>query len=339
MTFFNKKISPDQLFRILFHFLFWAIWLGWPFMNQSNDSEKERRFIQMVIPVNLLCIPLFLLNSEYLMPKFFKKNKLGFYILLLLILTLIFAYIQFVIKLNYGFAKSGFWAFISIFPPTFISAISLSYGLIIKMNTEERLKQEKDKEKLQSELAFLRSQISPHFIFNVLNSIVYLTNSKPDIARKVTIQLSELIRYMLYESDDSQVTLATEMKYLNNYINLQKIRFEDDVEIFHEEKNYNENLNIEPMLLIPFVENAFKHGVGMCKNPQIFIFSEVKEDTFHFVVKNTKNQVDFEGKELNSGIGLKNVTRRLELLYPNRYTFESFDKSDFYTINLTIKLS
>jgi two-component system, LytTR family, sensor kinase len=338
MHVFNKKISSDQLFRLLFHFLFWTIWLGWPFLNQQPDFEKQQRFLRMIVPVNLTSIPLFLINSEILFPYFFRKKKLSLYFLLLFILTVVFIQIQILIKIHFGFNRH-FWDFISIFPPMFISAISLSYGLIITMNQDEKNKQEITKEKLQSELSFLRSQISPHFIFNVLNSIVYLTNTKPEIARKVTIQLSELIRYMLYESDDAKVPLDTEMKYLENYINLQKIRFEDDVQIDLKENIGSKSFFIEPMLLIPFVENAFKHGVGMSKNPSIEIVTEVKENQLFFSVKNTKNMDLATNKDANSGIGLRNVKRRLELLYPKNHQLTLKNEEEFYTIELNLKLN
>jgi LytS/YehU family sensor histidine kinase len=184
----------------------------------------------------------------------------------------------------------------------------------------------------------LRSQISPHFIFNVLNGIVYLIRSKSEQAERVTIQLSELMSYMLYESDGEQVTLEKELKYLENYIQLQRLRFEDDVQIDFEVNGQISTQMIEPMLLIPFVENAFKHGVGMIESPLIDIKVICDEKSLVYRVKNKIAPETPEHKDRSSGIGLKNVRRRLELLYPDTHEFSVQQMEGWFEIALKLKL-
>jgi LytS/YehU family sensor histidine kinase len=136
---------------------------------------------------------------------------------------------------------------------------------------EEKIKSDLENERLKSELSFLRSQISPHFMFNLLNSMVSLARKKSDLLEPMLIKMSEILRYMLYEKDDSKIPIEKEHAYLNNYIDLQILRFGKKVKVNFESNLENTSLLIEPMLLIPFVENAFKHGTGMIKEPTIDI--------------------------------------------------------------------
>jgi two-component system, LytTR family, sensor kinase len=189
---------------------------------------------------------------------------------------------------------------------------------------------------LKSELSFLRSQISPHFIFNVLNSIISLSRRKPERVEPVVVKLSELMRYMLYESDDAKVIIEREVEYLRAYIDLQQLRFGDDVDIKFTSKILDQSQTIEPMLLIPFVENAFKHGVGMIQNPTIEINLQTENKRLVFEVKNKVNRQSKEVKDSASGIGLNNVKRRLELLYPENHQLMIKDEGDFYVIHLDI---
>lgn len=228
-----------------------------------------------------------------------------------------------------------FWA---VVPVLFVTAISTGYGFIYLIQKQEKNRHQENEERLKSELSFLRSQISPHFIFNVLNSIVYLIRSKSNQAESVTIKLSELMRYLLYESGDAQVPLIKEAEYLRNYVELQKIRFEDDVDIrLNIEGSIHAQL-IEPMLLIPFVENAFKHGVGLIPSPVIDILLKADANSVFFTVKNKTSLDVTEEKDSASGIGLRNVQRRLELLYPNRHHLLIVHENNWFEVELVLKI-
>ena len=316
----------------------WGIWLYLPLANTS-DEELYNRAVFMISLITLTHIPFFILNTQWLIPKILDKKGTTAYFWLLIFFILIFAtwhsFLGEWVKSYQGIVdkhpRNLLWSFM---PIVFVTAISTGYGLFNYVVKEERLKQEKQQERLQSELSFLRSQISPHFIFNILNSIVYLIRSKSDLAEPVTIKLSELMRYMLYESENAQIPLEKELSYLKNYIELQKVRFEEDVEINLKTEGEATTQIIEPMLMIPFVENAFKHGVGMVLNPIIDIFLKTTEKELFFTVKNKIAPETREGKDSSSGIGLKNVNRRLELLYPNAHHLEILNEDGWFIVNL-----
>jgi LytS/YehU family sensor histidine kinase len=228
---------------------------------------------------------------------------------------------------------------LGIFPLIMVSAIASSYGLLLEFLEQDSNKEEQKNEQLKSELAFLRSQISPHFIFNILNSIVYLIRTKAsEQAEDVTMRLSSLMRYMLYDSDQTMVPLTNELAYLENYIDLQKMRFDGNVAFDFQVKGDGEGQMIEPMLLIPFVENAVKHGVGLVEKPFIMVQLESDEQRLRFQVKNKKGKEEQVFKDPSSGIGLKNVKRRLELLYPNKHTLEIKEDELNFSVDLTLEL-
>ena len=219
----------------------------------------------------------------------------------------------------------------------FVVTIGVTYRFFADNLKEKEIIKEAENERLKSELSFLRSQISPHFMFNVLNSVVSLSRRKPEMVEPVVIKLSELMRYMIYETTDSKVPLQKEALYLESYIELQKIRFGNDIQINYQVEQIDSACSIEPMLLIPFVENAFKHGVGMIENPSIDILLKYENNKIIFTVQNKVNPLSkLEKKDESSGIGLANVRRRLELLHPNNYSLNIQEKEDSYQVHLEI---
>ena len=341
MTATNTKLVPGNFFKWIFHLILWGVWIGLPIVN-AGDNEKYRQFMIALIPVSLTHIPLFLLNSEWLIPKVFRKRGLTTYLMGLIVLITCFAMLQLFMKewiMPESLMRRRWNIYWAVIPAIFVTAISTGYGFILYLMNQEKAKAEEQQEKLKSELSFLRSQISPHFIFNVLNSIVYLIRSKSDQAESVTIKLSDLMRYMLYSSGEEQIPLSQELEYLQNYIDLQRIRFEEDVDIHFTLSGQAEMQFIEPMLLIPFVENAFKHGVGMIIDPIIDIRITVEENSLDFWVKNKKATEEVAEKEESSGIGLPNVLRRLELLYPDLHEVSIQEKEDSFLTHLKINFS
>ncbi|MDP4268192.1 MAG: histidine kinase [Bacteroidota bacterium] len=234
-------------------------------------------------------------------------------------------------------------AYFSIKPGTIpFSLIILMLGIGIKMIIEwyknERQRAVLEKEKLNTELAFLKSQINPHFIFNVLNNICSLARKKSDDTENAIIKLSQLLRYNLYDFRDEKVSLEREIRYLNDYIDIQKMRLGDNVQIVFDVKGKTENVMIEPLILIPFVENAFKHGVNTTDNCKIEISIDCDSKMLHFIVKNLKLEKK-KTSDNNKGIGLKNVTRRLSILYPEKYTLSIIDQSNIYIVDLKINVN
>lgn len=213
--------------------------------------------------------------------------------------------------------------------PNFLVVFGLSLALRIMQDrsTLEAAIKEQETERLKSELSFLRSQVSPHFMFNVLNSLASLARKKSDQVESAIIQLSQLMRYALYHTD-KKVSLEQEAEYLNNYIELQRLRFGSTVNMHYHVDIERKDLVIEPMLLVPFVENAFKHGVGLIENPVIIVILEATSYQISFTVRNKFNAINHEVKDPSSGIGLQNVKRRLDLLYKDLYTLNTFAADD-----------
>jgi LytS/YehU family sensor histidine kinase len=296
----------------------------------------------------LFNIPLFYFNTEFLLRKILKNRGVFIYIVMLVIsLSLMLWFHEELFKLFFpemansgGPRGNGFRRGTSlriIFQLLFIVAIGISYRFLSDNMTDQEVKKEEENERLKSELSFLRSQISPHFMFNVLNSIVSLSRRKPEMVEPVVIKLSELMRYMIYETIDSKVSIDKEFSYLESYIELQRLRFGNDIKIDFKHQLSSTPSSIEPMLLIPFVENAFKHGVGMVENPSIEIELNDDKKALFFSVVNKVSKQNSEIKDESSGIGLANVRRRLELLYPDQHELNIHEKEDSYLVELTIR--
>ncbi len=333
----GKLVQP--LVRWLFLLAFWAVWLALPFIMIDEDDKQHRELFIKIMPASLTNVLLFFFIAEWLGPYFLNQQRLRTYLLVVLGLAVFFIVGQ-------GFMKSWllfpdhrgitFHIFRGMVQVLFAAALGIGYALIRHTFREEKARQELQQERLKSELSFLRSQISPHFIFNILNSIVYLIRSKSALAEPVTLQLSALMRYMLYEHADAQIPLEKEIGYLKNYVELQTIRFEEDVEIRLKIEGQAAAHVIEPMLIIPFVENAFKHGVGLVKSPVIDISVNMTEKHLSFVVRNKITLDCPKNKDRNSGIGLQNVRRRLELLYPGAHELEIGEKEGWFIARLNL---
>lgn len=337
MRILGIKISSEQSFRMLFHLLLWGMLVFGPFLNAIGKPDLQL-FLLSIIPVTLTNIPLFFINTEGLIPRVLRPKGIASYVLSLALLMLLFIALQYYMKewiFRFDPEPRRNSLFYTIMTVTLVTAAGTAYGFITYLVDQEKARQEEQREKLQSELAFLRSQISPHFIFNILNSIVYLIRSKSDLAEPVTIKLSELMRYMLYESGHHLVPLQREVGYLRNYIALQQLRFEEDVHICFREEGAEGGQLVEPMLLIPFVENAFKHGVGMIADPVIDIALRYDTRELRFIVRNRRASAT-EVKDSGSGIGLPNVKRRLQLLYPNHHELSIHQDEQWFTADLRL---
>jgi LytS/YehU family sensor histidine kinase len=200
------------------------------------------------------------------------------------------------------------------------------------------MEKERRAERLAAELKFLRQQISPHFLFNMMTNMVSLARQGSPLLEPSLIKLSELLRYSLYESGDGKILLSSEVTLVRNFVDLQQLRFGEDVDIRMDMPDPEAGEVIEPMLLIPFVENAFKHGIGMVKHAFIHIELRVEGRQLYFMVSNNYNRDSF-AKDKSSGIGLANTRSRLELLYPGRHKLIITDEGEIYKVELNLVLS
>ncbi|WP_295715603.1 histidine kinase [Mucilaginibacter sp.] len=218
--------------------------------------------------------------------------------------------------------------------PTISFSIALwSLQRIYRQEHENRLLRDENK---KAELAFLKSQINPHFLYNTLNYIYSLAYPVSAGITGAVLKLSHLMRYMLDDSSNARVPLQKEVDYLNNYIAIYKLRFETIFFVDFDIHLSREPVLIAPLLLIPFVENALKHGVVDDPDTPIVISLHIQMDELNFMVN---NKINTNRKDTSSGIGLANVNRRLELIYPKQYKLLISEKDGFYSSKLLIKLN
>ena len=338
---------------ILLHSTAWILLFSLPYLlrppyvpNEPGRVEYQNSTLIFIVTpiINLMLIIFFYINALSLIPTFFYKRKYFFYtsaILFSFFLYTLFSWLLRTAKFVHNTEQMLFrkHLFFCTFVFLFILACSIAYKTIRDKIIADNLANEKENENLKTELSLLRSQVSPHFMFNVLNNMVALARKKSDLLEPSLIKLSSLMRYMLYETDEEKVSLEKEMDYLQSYIDLQQQRFSKKVII-----NANLNLpdkfyDIQPMLLIPFVENAFKHGTGMIENAEININLKAEENILYFTASNKFNGTSVEIKDKSSGIGLVNVQRRLNLLYPLHHSLLISKNEGVFLVTLQINLS
>ena len=204
----------------------------------------------------------------------------------------------------------------------------------------EAKKKEVENEKLIAELNFLKAQINPHFLFNTLNNLYYLAYTQSPNTTEVIEKLSQMMRYMIYDSNHEKVPLSKEITYMQNYIDLERLRLNDQIPINFEIKGNPQEVLIVPLIFITFLENAFKHGVSN-NNPGAWvnIFIQIKQQECIYRVENSKTPTSQPIANIKSGIGLQNMKRRLELSYPNQYKLQVKDQPDRYQVQLNLTLS
>lgn len=334
------RLSSPSFIRWFFSIAFWFFLLVLPFLNAYSDGDTERiEFLKKTFPATLMSVPFFYANTIWLAKRYLNGSRMPHYFVGVLILFLLHWLIQWKIKsVIITEFKVNLFDFRTLIPVLFITSMSTLSSILLYIQQQDEYYKDLKAEKTVSELAFLRSQISPHFIFNVLNGLVYLIRTNSQLAEETTIKLSKMIRYVLYESDSRQVVLSQEVEYLRNYIELQTVRFGEDVTIDFQASGQLQDQIIEPMLLIPFVENAFKHGVGMIEDPFIHIYLSCDQNQLNFQVQNKITPEQPEARDRQSGIGLKNVKRRLELLYPNLHELAINNQQDLFTVTLQLTL-
>ncbi|SEV87593.1 Histidine kinase [Chitinophaga sp. YR573] len=313
----------------LIHVSIWSILLLLPYIV-SNDYKIGPIPGLFFTISGLIHMGIFYSNAFFFYPRLI--NRWWLYIPTAILLLITSFWLKYHI-LAYWFPDvlKDVTAYKFIFAPSVgIFVISIIYRRVVNKIRYEKAQEQRRTEQLSTELKFLRSQISPHFLFNVLTNLVSLARKKSDQLESSLIMLSDLMRYMLYDTQGKKVPLTKEIEYLQSYIELQKLRFGSEI-VINTVIELEEEA-IEPMLLIPFVENAFKHGVA-----QINIQLSVKNGQLTF---NVTNRFDRENeKDENSGIGLTNVKSRLELLYKDKHTLLIREDDNLFHVTLTLMLT
>jgi len=346
----SSKWYARKWVTVLLHIAVWVLLFSLPYilkpsLGENRPSSEQRSEPALVhlryIINNLFYIGFFYFNAGILVPQFINKRRYkqyGAVILACLLVMLVVTWLVFFLMMGMQkFNIRGHFLF-NLFFFLFFFAGSTAYRMVKDQARADRIAREKENENLKTELSLLRSQASPHFMFNVLNNMVALARKKSDLLEPSLLKFSSLMRYMLYDADEEKVGLEKEIDYLQSYIDLQQQRFGKKVQVNVNLQEVDDNYEIEPMLLIPFVENAFKHGTGIIEDAQITVSLKAEKGMLHFNVQNKYDPSSVEVKDKTSGIGLTNVKRRLNLLYGDKQNLLISRKDNWFTISLQLNL-
>lgn len=352
-------LNHEMKNRYLLHIGFWVVYtaayalLNMSFIEKMTMVEYSlgSRFIKFWV-AELWLLPMKLMATYgflyYLLPRFFKPgNYIGLLwrcllgLIPLLILTRVLVYYQ-VFPLLYNESPSAelfsaprfFFSFLEMASAVAIaSTVKLLRGQIQSQRREERLL----REKLQSELSFLRAQTNPHFLFNTLNNIYALARKQSTNTAPVVMKLSQIMRFMLYECTNPRIALNDEIQVIRDYIDLENLRYNSRLSVELNDRLDRPGQPIAPLLLLPFVENAFKHGASETRfNTFIKIDLQLEKGILNARIENNKEE---NQEPKTGGIGLKNVRRQLELIYPNRHRLEIKNEASLFTVLLYIDLN
>lgn len=330
------------------HVLVWSFLFLFPLLLQSSVKAPKKEgdhlintnnFFYLQLVNNFFRLALFYANAYFFLPKFlFRRRYIAFILCMLVSYLILLGVDRISFELFIGREYNIVNALIfTAFPFFFFVLISSSFRLIRDRMRDESQRQEKETENLKTELSLLHSQVSPHFLFNVLNNMVAMARKKSDQLEPSLMKLSSLLRYMLYETHH-RVPLQKEVEYLQSYIDLQQLRYGKKLTMNVSMDSIDASYDIEPMLLIPFVENAFKHGTGAFEDPVIDVKLSAENNRMHFYVRNKYNPTSTEIKDSASGIGLQNVQRRLQLIYGDNSKLSIDKENGWFIVSLQLNL-
>ncbi|MDT0606807.1 sensor histidine kinase [Croceitalea rosinachiae] len=340
--------------EIWIHIIVWICFLSFPIGISFGELGKvDPNFLPRFILQPLVLV---YVNYLFLVPKFLLKKKLLAYIIISVLFILFFNVI-----INSYFFPAPFKKFLELtdtivlteqekmlpfrqLPYAMSFIFSLAFfllggvlGLVKEFYKKDKVNQEIKVQSKETELQFLRAQLNPHFLFNSLNSIYSLVRNKSREAPEAVITLSELMRYMLYEAREEMVPLSKEISYIKNFIHLQRFRLKDSSALKLKIIGEYQDKKIPPLLLIPFVENAFKYGTDFNGKTDINIKMEIYNENFFFEIK---NKIGLHRKDkINSGIGLNNIENRLRLIYPDNHALKINKNGGTYSVQLELNLS
>lgn len=331
--------------QIRYHLIFWLIYF---FLWGARDLIYHPNLIGnmvLILVFSLPMIPFIYFNLFFMVPKLLLKKKWGLYALYLgvgLIVTFWGRYYtcQFVFRDILGAMEpaelfSSWNGYVIVASENVILLlITMALYLIQEWYVKERYTRELEQKNMERELNMLKAQLQPHFLFNNLNTIYFLMETNPTLAKEVMIRFSDVLSHQLYNAKKDKVPLKEELESLENFLKIEALRHEDFLDLKYSFPGNTGNLQIAPMILLTFIENAFKHGQRE-KGYSIRIVIELQGTTLNLRVVNTNGEKK-EGK--NGGVGLENVQRRLLLIYPNRHSFQLERTEDTFTVNLTITL-
>jgi two-component system, LytTR family, sensor histidine kinase AlgZ len=332
--------------ELLLHTAFWAVYASFIVNHITTYQTGPQIHWDHVILASLISLSYLVVlsyfNYFYLIPGFLLQKKIGTYILLFLTSFAVLAALR-VGAETLAFGQS--WEVQNLARTQLIIQTTISDLFIVLFIALLRFaadwpaldsrRRQLETEKLNAELKFLKAQVNPHFLFNTLNNLYYLSTIKSDTAPLVIAKLSEVMRYMIYDSNHEQIALDKEIEYMQHYIGLERLRLKDDVPLEFEVAGRTDML-ISPLILITFLENAFKHGVSN-GGDHCWIKARIRVDDNHllYTIANSKiKSLSYPAD--GEGIGLANVKRRLDLSYPGKHQLNIDNREDSYSVALTI---
>jgi sensor histidine kinase YesM len=341
---FLKIIKTQWIQHLGFWFLSFYILLN--VLRLNNEIQKIDLIYTALFSINILAVVY--VNLKILIPRFLAKKKYAWFSILSFLNLLLFSdlniwlfnyFVDYILP-NYYFISYYELEDILKFHLAFLvltTLIKLSKAWFKMQETEKKIAQVNE-EKITAELEALKSQINPHFLFNSLNNIYSLSRKSSKKTSDSILILSDMMRYVLYETRSKTVKLSDEVKFMNNFVELQKLRIDERSSIEFKVDLDNDKLKMAPLIFLPFLENSFKHGVkGNIGNTYAkFELKSVKTELL-FIAENSKAQSDILD-EKNQGVGLENVKRRLEILYPQKHELVIEDQEDIFKINLKLVL-
>ena len=352
----SKKTSGNLAINAGQHLLYWLssyLFFILFFGRANRDYQTTIIFTSMLFP--LAIITSYFLNY-YLIPRFLFRGQTWKFILFL-VYTFVFSFwfelmitmFIFVFVINFQYHKMDPASFDTVFLLVGLYFVILGFITIEQIKRAFQMKKENtrlEKNQLETELKLkeaelklLRAQIHPHFLFNTLNNLYGLTLEKSDLAPELVLKFSDLLDHILYKCNAPKVPLKSELEHLKNYVEIEKIRYGEKLTTQFNIEGSPESLEIAPVLLLAFFENAFKHGVSKAiKNPFIDIKITIHKNEFHLNIQNTRNSKLKNEEDYTQGIGLKNVQKRLQLIYPDNYQLEISPGTDKFEVDLQITL-
>jgi hypothetical protein len=339
--------------RVSLHTAFWAFYffISNAYYAQPGQYSSELLFTLTTLPFYLL----FTYPQMYLfIPKLLLKKKIVIYVFVSLVFAKLVWWLNFIIYNRFVWpVKNGsplekFWyampweihlqGLLFAFPMVMICGVAVSIKLLKKWYLENERNQKIEKEKLEMELEMLKAQVHPHFLFNTLNNLYSLTLTHSDNAPIVVTHLSALLRYMLYECSEKEVPLDNEIAALKRYVELEKLRYGNRLDISFSYSGQKIDLLIAPLLLIPFVENSFKHGLSeQLDQCWINLHMHSENGVFTFNLSNSCSKE--KAPAIVGGIGLQNIQKRLRLIYGEHYDLKITQQDEMYAVKLTMQLS
>ena len=352
-----NRIQPiEALFRkprLLWHLIFWIVFISFFALVYGSFNEDYGKQYLILLTDAVIQAPAVYFTIYFLMPRYlFRERYLEFFLYLILVIFIFsaiiwgnYVWIQDPIFWPNNDYEPHFWNYSKILKNTTKIYPVLVLAIIIKWFKYWYVEQKSNRllveEKLKAELNFLKAQVHPHFLFNTLNNLYALTLKKSKDAPEVVLKLSDLLNYMLYECASDNVLVEKEIKLVKDYIDLEKIRYGDRLDVAFNVRGNSLGKRMAPLMILPFVENSFKHGVSDEINDSwVNIDLELEQESLTLKVENSKSNDEEQEDRFSykEGIGLKNVKRRLELIYPGMHKLEMHDSEEAFLIVLKLDL-